>query len=302
MEHYLHRTVPSPVLLDGYIRQNNPRGLIPSDLISIIMGQTTNHGSYCGYLLFQQLQQHHHHRRRGWRRKYFVIHNNRLLCATSTPLPNMNKLQGQYHLEGAIITKKHDEKKGQWYFEVSIRRRHHDRNIFLFRARNAREYTEWTKHLQKASTLKIKEIYSLQKNLCSPNSSKKMISAKHRSSGHRCVIQFVDQRQYEPAFLRNEISILQKITKLSHLNVVPILDLFMTRKYLYIISDRVRGEHLLDAMDMKRWFEYTPHDCCRVIHQIASGIQYMHKVECFHCFWNVVIHFLFQSFCIWFAL
>jgi len=112
-------------------------------------------------------------------------------------------------------------------------------NIFLFRASNSSDYMAWTQHLSTASTLKIKDVYRLTLSLSDPDSSKKIVAARHRCSGRRFVIQIVDRRQYQVPFLRNEMSLLQKMTKSSHANVVLLEDLFVTRKYLYTIHERV---------------------------------------------------------------
>ena len=88
----------------------------------------------------------------------------------------------------------------------------------------------WIEHIERASTLSIKDLYRLRYKLGNSESqSAKVIAAKHRVSNEEVAIKIVDKRKCDQQMLQNEIQILKK---LSHPHIVKLEDLFETRKYL----------------------------------------------------------------------
>merc|ERR1712176_1317234 len=50
------------------------------------------------------------------------------------------------------------------------------------------------------------------------------------------------------------------------------------KKHLYVVMEMCAGPELLRQMSVLKADQYTEDDCCRVLHQIAHGVQYMHEM------------------------
>ena len=84
-----------------------------------------------------------------WKRRYFVVNNNFLLSAAT---PHAQKLERMICLEGSK-TSKH-LKSSDMTFELFIRK-----HKLYFRTASPKQCEIWTKAIEKASNLKIKDIY-----------------------------------------------------------------------------------------------------------------------------------------------
>jgi len=140
--------------------------------------------------------------------------------------------------------------------------------------------SRWTEYIERASTLSIKDIYRLRYKLGSSESqSAKVIAAKHRVSNEEFAIKIIDKRKCDLAMLEREIQILKQ---LSNPHIVELCDLFETRKYLYIVMEYCRGGELFDKIANLDGDHYSEVDCCQIMHQLASGVQYMHDMGIVH--------------------
>ena len=98
---------------------------------------------YCGYLDVRTKSE------KPWKRRYFVVNNNFLLSAAT---PHAKKLERVIPLEGSNI--RSNTKTSDMTFELFIRK-----HRLYFRAASPKQCTKWTNAIQKASKLKIKDIY-----------------------------------------------------------------------------------------------------------------------------------------------
>merc|ERR1712099_8864 len=57
---------------------------------------------------------------------------------------------------------------------------------------------------------------------------------------------------------------------------------FETRKYLYIVMEYCRGGELFDKIANLDGEHYSEINCCQIMHQLASGVQYMHDMGIVH--------------------
>eukprot|EP00485_Elphidium_margaritaceum_P023516 CAMPEP_0202712256 /NCGR_PEP_ID=MMETSP1385-20130828/36143_1 /ASSEMBLY_ACC=CAM_ASM_000861 /TAXON_ID=933848 /ORGANISM="Elphidium margaritaceum" /LENGTH=668 /DNA_ID=CAMNT_0049372227 /DNA_START=35 /DNA_END=2041 /DNA_ORIENTATION=- len=227
-----------------------------------------------------------------WRRKYFVLNNNFLLCGDN---PYSEKLAACIPLEGSNIqqtTQSSDmtfelttnsqegsgsRKKSSSKKESASKRR---RKTYFFRADSPNICSRWTMYIERASTLTIKDIYRLRYKLGNADSqSAKVIAAKHRVSNEEFAIKIIDKRKCDQVMLRREIQILKQ---LSNPHIVELCDLFETRKYLYIVMEFCRGGELFDKIAKLDGDHYSEVDCCQIMHQLASGVQYMHDMGIVH--------------------
>ena len=123
---------------------------------------------YCGYLDIRTRAT------KAWKRKYFVLANNFLLMSST---PYSSKLEKVIPLEGSNV--KTTTKTSQLIFEILIRKKRNQ-----FKAPNEGECNAWTEKIQRASKLKIKDIYRFDALLgTNATGTTKVLSAKHRVTG-----------------------------------------------------------------------------------------------------------------------
>merc|ERR1712062_214765 len=135
--------------------------------------------------------------------------------------PFSSKLEKVIPLEGSNV--KTTTKTSDLCFEILIRKKRNQ-----FRAANETECNSWTERIQRASRLKIKDIYRFDAILGSNASgSTKVLSAKHRVTGEDVAVKVISKKEYNPKMLSNEVLILKR---LDHPHVVKLFDLFETRK------------------------------------------------------------------------
>ena len=84
-----------------------------------------------------------------WKRRYFVVNNNFLLSAAT---PHAKKLDSVIALEGSNT--KTTNKSSDMTFELFTHR-----HRLYFRAASPKQCSKWTTAIQRASKLKIKDIY-----------------------------------------------------------------------------------------------------------------------------------------------
>eukprot|EP00484_Ammonia_sp_Unknown_P023559 CAMPEP_0197025608 /NCGR_PEP_ID=MMETSP1384-20130603/5873_1 /TAXON_ID=29189 /ORGANISM="Ammonia sp." /LENGTH=622 /DNA_ID=CAMNT_0042454151 /DNA_START=11 /DNA_END=1879 /DNA_ORIENTATION=- len=212
------------------------------------------------------------------RRKYFVLNNNFLLCGDN---PYSERLAACIPLEGSNIQQ--TTKSSDMTFELTTSQQHNKkrkRKKYYFRADSPNICSRWTEYIERASTLSIKDIYRLRYKLGNSDSqSAKVIAAKHRVSNEEFAIKIIDKRKCNQQMLHREIQILKQ---LSNPYIVELCDLFETRKYLYIVMEFCRGGELFDKIANLDGDHYSEVDCCGIMHQLASGVQYMHKMGIVH--------------------
>ncbi|ETO33875.1 Protein kinase domain containing protein, partial [Reticulomyxa filosa] len=171
-----------------------------------------------------------------WRRRYFVLNNNFLLCGTTEHCEELEKV---IPLEGSNFAS--TITNTDTTFELKIRYLN-----LQFRAGSPQMCRFWAENIQKASTLKIKDIYRGHTKLilffvvviyllkrflktlgASESQNSKVVAAEHRITGAECAIKIVDKRCCDQKALRSEIQILKQ---LDHKSIVKLLDLFEKQK------------------------------------------------------------------------
>ena len=254
--------------------------------------------------------------KKAWKRRYFVLSNNFLLCGRT---PYCETLERVTALEGSKIelcmsrsqiqtqmgsqsqtqnqephqTNKNSKNNNRGNnnnnnnnnnsndskrrsFNLTLR----SGKVLYFRALSIKQCDEWINHIERASTLKIKDIYRFLYTLGTSESQlTKVVAAKHRLTGEACAIKIVDKRTCHQGMLKSEIKILKK---LDNPYIVTIYDLFETKKYAYIVMEKCDGGELFDQIAELDGDHYGENDCLRVMFQIASGVRYMHKMGIVH--------------------
>ena len=98
-------------------------------------------------------------------------------------------------------------------------------------------------------------------------------------SGADSAIKIMDKRQCDRKMLKTEIQILKK---LESSYIVALYDLIETKKYLYIVMELCSGGELFDQIASLDGDHYSEEDCCLILHQIAKGVGYMHRMGIVH--------------------
>eukprot|EP01083_Nonionella_stella_P093386 261708_1 len=220
---------------------------------------------YCGYLDIRTRTT------KSWKRKYFVLANNFLLMSST---PYSSKLEKVIPLEGSNV--KTTTKTSPLMFEILIRKKRNQ-----FRAPNESECNQWTEKIQRASRLKIKDIYRFDAILgTNATGSTKVLSAKHRVTGEDVAVKVISKKEYNPAMLSNEVLILKR---LDHPHVVKLFDLFETRKCVYLVMEKCNGGELFEEIaNIKGGGGFSEKECIMVLHQIAKAVKYMHSMGIVH--------------------
>jgi len=218
---------------------------------------------YAGFLDCRQ------HKDKPWRRRYFVVNNNFLLCAAT---PHSTKLEAMIPLEGSKISS--HLRSSDMTFELFTRRQR-----LYFRTAAPKQCASWTKAIQNASQLKIKDIYRFLYELGEGQANIKVVAAKHRTTNEHCAIKIVDKRMCDKKMLRNEIQILKKI---DHPQIVSIYDLIETKKYLYVVMEMCVGGELFDRIAELDGDGFSQEDTSLIMHQICSAVKHMNEQGIVH--------------------
>jgi len=130
--------------------------------------------------------------------------------------------------------------------------------------------------LRKAARLELKDIYQTVRTLgLSESNYTKVIEAKHHITGQRVAIKIIDKKRCDSKLLQTEIKILKQI---KHKCVVQLYDIFETARYLHLIMELCEGGELLSQLvSLGEGGHYDEVQCCKIIHQIARGVKYMHS-------------------------
>ncbi|ORZ16700.1 kinase-like domain-containing protein [Lobosporangium transversale] len=100
-----------------------------------------------------------------------------------------------------------------------------------------------------------------------------------KSTGKKFALKIILKKtlQGKAAMLETEISILSKVR---HPNCVSLLELFETDDAVYLITDLAEGGELFDQLLQKGF--YTEGDAARLVYEILSGVEYLHKMGIVH--------------------
>eukprot|EP01084_Bolivina_argentea_P285254 489138_1 len=153
---------------------------------------------HCGYLDVRTKET------KPWKRRYFVVNNNLLLTAST---PHAQKLDRVIPLEGSTVKSTSDVFL-YINFELFVRK-----HCVYFRAKSSESGAKWINALQKASNLKIKDIYRFVYTLGqSKLAHSKVVAAIHRESNEHSAIKILRKKSLnKQKSVKNSIEIVKKI-------------------------------------------------------------------------------------------
>ena len=149
--------------------------------------------------------------------------------SSSTSHHNHNHNHRHYHHSHSSRKKEDADRR----FTLKLR----TEKLLYFRAQDADLCSKWSNYIDRASRLKIKDIYRFLYTLgTSESQMTKVVSAKHILTGEDCAIKIVDKRTCDKQMLQTEVKILKK---LDNQYIVQLYDLFETKKFLYIVMEKL---------------------------------------------------------------
>lgn len=199
----------------------------------------------------------------GFSRKYFCLKFKFLLSARSH---KSRRLDLVIPLENTQQNRTSDRS-----FEIITKKK-----MYFLRCETSEDCERWVQLLRKAKTLELKDIYQTVRTLgISESNGTRVIEAKHHVTGQRVAIKIIDKTQCESKLLQTEIKVLKQI---KHECVVQLYDIFETRSYLHLIMELCEGGELFSQLvSLGEGGHYDEVQCCKIIHQIARGVKYMHS-------------------------
>jgi len=199
----------------------------------------------------------------GYKRRYFCLKHKFLLSARSDKSKNLERA---IPLEGT-----NESQTSKKSFEVKTKKK-----VYYFKCPTAEECETWVRLLKKASTLQLQDIYKIGRKLgISETQNTKVVKGTHLVTGDRVAIKIIDKSRSNVKLLQTELAVLKQV---KHECVVQLYDLFETKKYLHLVMELCEGGELLERLvSLGEGGHYDEVQCCKIIHQIARGVKYMHS-------------------------
>eukprot|EP01083_Nonionella_stella_P188695 696104_1 len=198
-----------------------------------------------------------------WLCGYFEIHHNVLYGANSSL---STTLVTKSFLRHAIINR---PSANSIVFQV-IFREYSPKQIY-FRACSVEQCTKWVFAMEKAVKFNIEDIFGLRYILSNVNT--KVVAVKHNETSQKYALKIVDKRNTKRSALKQHLNLLNEIDNPC---VVHLFGTIETSQYLYLVMEQCEGYPLLDQL-IETNLHVTKHDCCNIMHQIASAVEYMHE-------------------------
>jgi len=219
--------------------------------------------TYTGYMHIQSGN------RPPFKRRYFCLKNNFLLSDRS---PCSVEIERIISLDGVkILTGARKQS-----FEITT-----ETKTYYFKCSSSAECKLWVEHLDKASRLKLEDIYKIGRILGrSESMDSKVVAAVHKVTGNHVAIKIINKDHCDLNRLYTEVQALKRIKR--HDCVVELLDIFETWKYLHLIMELCEGGELLERASKGDREPFDEIECCRIIHQVAKGVKHIHSHAIVH--------------------
>eukprot|EP01114_Cavostelium_apophysatum_P015421 TRINITY_DN4193_c0_g1_i3.p1 TRINITY_DN4193_c0_g1~~TRINITY_DN4193_c0_g1_i3.p1 ORF type:complete len:442 (+),score=128.56 TRINITY_DN4193_c0_g1_i3:262-1587(+) len=121
----------------------------------------------------------------------------------------------------------------------------------------------------------ITKLYDIQKVLGTGNFSVVKLGV-NRKTGERCAVKIIDKKKYwntkNLEQIEREVEILKQI---KHDNIISIIDIISTERYLYILLELASGGELFDTIVEKG--SYTEEEARDVFIQMLDAVAYLHR-------------------------
>jgi len=209
-----------------------------------------------------------------FKERYFCLKNNFLLCACNSN----SEMERVIVLDGVKISRSTENEIAKRSFKMTNRT---ENKTYEFKCASSKDCKNWVKYLSRAAQLSLHDIYKIKRTLGrTERTNTKVVSAVHRETGNRVAIKIIDKNLCNSKRLFTEVQALKKIKK--HDCVVELLELFETSRYLHLIMELCEGGELLERWSPQKHWHYHEIECCKIIDQIARGVQHIHQQGIVH--------------------
>eukprot|EP01083_Nonionella_stella_P010097 28874_1 len=251
-------------IVSGYLHAESQQSdiWIPPELFQIILLYYSHSCAFPSSFPFEfngllEVRTNYSH---PWSFGYFEIHRN-VFFGAHTSLST--KLETKTSLGHAIITR---PSANSIVFQAIF-----GQHSLYFRASSVEQCTKWVSAMEKAVTFNIKDIFRFRYTLSFKKTQ--VVAAKHRETSTQCAIKILDKRNTKRSALKQQLNLLKDINNSC---VVHLFETIETSQYLYLVMEQCEGYPLLEQL-VEMSLQVTKHDCCNIMHQIASAVEYMHQ-------------------------
>eukprot|EP00117_Sycon_ciliatum_P014602 scpid66984/ scgid14795/ Calcium/calmodulin-dependent protein kinase type 1D; CaM kinase I delta; CaM kinase ID; CaMKI-like protein kinase len=106
-----------------------------------------------------------------------------------------------------------------------------------------------------------------------------VVRGKDKSTGRQVAVKCIDRKALKGSegALENEVAVLRRV---SHPNIIALIELFECTKHVYLVMDLVTGGELFDRIVAKG--HYTEKDASTILRQILEAVSYLHNMNIVH--------------------
>lgn len=207
-----------------------------------------------------------------WKSRYFLIKENFLHYFKKK---GDKKPDGVIPLESCFIgvTEKCEQQDKAHCFELVACNR-----SYLLASNSAEDSAEWVAAIQRAASLTIEDFYDIKETLGTGTFSKVKRGCR-RKDNVDYAIKIIDK----VALVENRESLLTEISILKlvkHPNVIGLVEIFETRRKLYLVMEMLTGGELFDRI-VERGF-FSEKYASSLIKKVVHAIQYLHTLGICH--------------------
>lgn len=124
---------------------------------------------------------------------------------------------------------------------------------------------------------KITDCYVISDEAIGSGSFSVVKRGRHKVTGKEYAIKCIQKKFIKLQLLEREIKIMKK---LKHPHILPLIDVFENKDYIFLILELVHGGELFDRIVEKG--NYTEKDASSIVRQILLAVQYLHSEGVVH--------------------
>lgn len=205
--------------------------------------------------------------------KYYAAFRGPLLLLMTQD--KVQKIEHAVFLEGCYI--KDTSKFSVWLLSIFHSTQYDPRLILAFHSEQ--KQIKWLARLNEAGNIrKVKEIYCIENKITNGKYSEVFV-AIHKETKEKFVAKIIRKRKLdyiERELMRNEVSIL---SLLDHKNIVRLVDVFHSQKFLILITELIEGDELTKVIKNTVMDE----ELIRiVIFQVLEVLEYLNDLGILH--------------------
>eukprot|EP00187_Rhodella_violacea_P014060 CAMPEP_0184711642 /NCGR_PEP_ID=MMETSP0314-20130426/2288_1 /TAXON_ID=38298 /ORGANISM="Rhodella maculata, Strain CCMP 736" /LENGTH=584 /DNA_ID=CAMNT_0027173843 /DNA_START=56 /DNA_END=1807 /DNA_ORIENTATION=- len=145
-------------------------------------------------------------------------------------------------------------------------------NIFVF-AQTASEFDAWLAKFSKCANRDPNSYYTFSRELGS-GAFGTVFKGAHKKTGEVVAIKKMRRSEFSAQELQQIVREIYISTSVQHPNLVQAFDIFENADYLFIVMEFCDGGPLYNVLAMQA--KFSEKDAAEAMHQIISGVQYLH--------------------------